>query len=179
MHTTREPAAQQADNNYVFINSADEVPDDDNTPALTVSSDDLTDPGTNTPEADTRDYSLTVPGAVTGAAFSLEPGAPLVPNSSFSFQYIQGDSSRSEEKLLYLQQSAEHEVMAAMAKLQRETALQLKALSELQAKATESVHLRHQIQTQQQKLQREYLKKITGWQKKLETTTHIRMIVYI
>jgi beta-lactamase regulating signal transducer with metallopeptidase domain len=178
-HTTREPAAQQADNNFIFINNADEVIDDGNTPALTVSSDDLTDPGTNTPGADIRDYSLTVPGAVTGAAIGLEPGAPLVPNSSFLFQYIQGDSTRSEEKLLYFQQSAEHEVMTAMGNLQRETALQLKALSELQAKATESVHLRHQIQTQQQKLQREYLKKITGWQKKLETTTHIRMIVYI
>jgi hypothetical protein len=178
-HTTREPAAQQADNKNVFINDAGEVLDDDNTQALAVSSDDLTDPGSNTLGTDTRDYSLTVPGAVTGAAISLEPGAPFVPNSSFLFQYIQGDSTRPEEKLLYLQQSAEHEVMAAMAKLQRETALQLRALSELQAKGTESVHLRHQIQTQQLKLQREYLKKIAGWQKKLKTTTHIRMIVYI
>ena len=178
-HASREPIAPQADDNYVFINTADEAFDDGNTQALTASSDELTDPGSSTPGADTRDYSLNVPGAITGPAISFQQGAPVVPNSSFSFQYTEGDSTRPEEQLLYLQESAQRDVLAAIAKLQRETALQLKALADLQLKATESVHLRQQIQTRQQKIQREYLKKISGWQKKLETTTHIRMIVYI
>jgi beta-lactamase regulating signal transducer with metallopeptidase domain len=179
IHITREPEGPQADDNFVFINTADDAAGDGNNPGLAASSDELSDPGSSTPGADIRDYSLNVPSAIAGPAISFQQGAPVVPNSSFSFQYTEGDSSRPEEQLLYLQQSAQREVLAAIAKLQQETCVQLKALADLQSRAAESVHLRHQIQTQQQKIQREYLRKITGWQKKLETTTHIRMIVYI
>jgi beta-lactamase regulating signal transducer with metallopeptidase domain len=176
---THEPEALQEADNYVFINGTDDAAGYGNIPALAASSDELTDPGSGTSGADTRDYSMSVPGTIAGPAIGFPQGAPVVPNSSFLFQYTEGDSTRPEEQLLYLQQSAQREVLAAIAQLQQATVLQLKALTDLQAKAAESVHLRHQIQTQQQKIQREYLKKITGWQKKLETSTHIRMIVYI
>jgi hypothetical protein len=120
-----------------------------------------------------------MPAVIADPATAFQQGAPIVPNSSFSFQYTQGDTSRTGEQLIYLQETSQREVMAAIAKLQQQTAEQLKALSDLQIRATESVHLRHQIRAQQQKLQREYLKKISSWQKKLETTTRIRIVVYI
>jgi beta-lactamase regulating signal transducer with metallopeptidase domain len=177
-HTYREPEAPQPGDNDVFINLADDATGDGNIPALAATSDELTDPG-NTPEIENRDYSMKVPGSIAGPDLSFPQGTPIVPNSSFSFRYTEGDSARPEEQLLYLQQSAQREVLSAIVNLQQQTAVQLKALAALQAKAAESVHLRHQIQTRQQKIQQEYLRKITGWQKKLETTTHIRMIVYI
>jgi hypothetical protein len=178
----RKPATLSADDNDdIFVNTADDEVGDGNIAAVLIaSSDDVTDAGSGLPETDSRDYSLDMPAtANSGPAIAFQQGAPAVPNSSFSFQYTTGDSSRPEEQLLYLQLSAQHEVLAAIARLQQETAAQLRALADLQAKATESVHLRQEIQTRQQKLQREYLKKITSWQKKLETTAHIRMIVYI
>jgi beta-lactamase regulating signal transducer with metallopeptidase domain len=176
---SHEPVTLQGDENDIFVNTADDVVSDGNPAALIAAADELTDPDRNAPGADNRDYSLTVPGALAGPAITVDQGAAVVPNSSFSYQYIQGDSTRPEEQLLYLQQSAQHEVLVAIAKLQQETALQLRALAKLRTKANQSVHLRRQIQTRQQKLQQEYLKKITSWQKKLETTAHIRMIVYI
>jgi Zn-dependent protease with chaperone function len=179
IHATRPAATLQTDDNDIFVNTADDGTGDGPTTALITSSDDMTDPGTNTPGADTRDYSLNMPAMTAGPGITFQQDAPVVPNSSLSFQYVVGDSARPEEQLLYLQQSAQREVLAAIAKLQQQTAVQLKALSDLQGKSTESVHLRRQIHTQQQKLQQEYLKKITSWQKKLEMTTHIRMIVYI
>ena len=178
-HIAHEPEAHQAADNDLFINAANDDISDGNILALSASSDEQTDPGTSSSGTDTRDYSMNVPGAISGPAINFPPGAPVVPNSSFSFQYTEGDSTRPEEQLLYLQLSAQREVLSAIAKLQQETGLQLRGLAALQAKAAGSVHLRNQIQAQQQKIQREYLKKITGWQKKLETTTHIRMIVYI
>jgi beta-lactamase regulating signal transducer with metallopeptidase domain len=180
-HTTREPATLPADDNDIFVNTADDEVGDGNTAAVLIApSDDLTEGGSGTAETDSRDYSLNMPATeIAGPAIAFREGAPAVPNSSFSFQYTTGDSTRPEEQLLYLQQSAQREVLAAIARLQQETVAQLKILADLQAKATGSVHLRQEIQTRQQKLQREYLKKITNWQKKLETTSHIRMIVYI
>jgi len=176
---THRPATPQTDDNNIFVNTADDIFGDGNTTALIASGDEISDPDGNSPGADNRDYTLMLPSTITGPAITIEQGAPAVPNSSFSFQYTQDDSTRPEEELLYLQQTAQREIMAAVAKLQQQTALQLKALAGLQTKAAGSVHLRHQIQTRQLKLEQEYLKKITGWQKKLETTTHIRMIVYI
>ncbi|HET6254802.1 MAG TPA: M56 family metallopeptidase [Puia sp.] len=177
--TPHEPAPVQADNDDIFVNTADDGAGDGDATALIASVDDLTDPGTNLSGAGYRDYSLNIPSTVAGPNITFQQGAPVIPNSSFTFQYTLGDSAQPEEQLLYLQQSAQREVLAAMAKLQEQTAVQLKALNDLRAKAVGSVHLRHQIEAQQQKLQRDYLKKITSWQKKLETTTHIRMIVYI
>jgi len=176
---SHEPATLQADDNDIFVNTADDGAGDGATTALVASADDMTDPGTNTPGAENRDYSLNMPATTASPGIAFQQGTPVVPNSSFSFQYTLGDSARPDEQLLYLQLSAQREVLAAIAKLQQQTIIQLKALSDLQTKAAGSVHLRHQIRTQQQKLQQEYLKKITGWQKKLETTTRIRMIVYI
>jgi len=173
----RQPAALQADDNDIFVNTGDDGVGA--TTTLISSADDMTDPSTNMPGAENRDYSLNMPVTIASTGISSPQGTPVVPNSSFSFQYMVGDSARPEEQMLYLQQSAQQEVLAAIFKLQQQTSIQLKALSNLQAKAGESVHLRRQIQTQEQKLQREYLKKVISWQKKLETTTHIRMIVYI
>lgn len=179
IHITREPATLLTDDNDIFVNTADDVAGDGGITALVAPAEDLTDPSITTPGTDNRDYSLNLPAMFAGPAIAFQQGAPIVPNSSFSFQYTLGDTSRPEEQLIYLQETAQREVMAAIAKLQQQTAEQLKALNELQAGATGSVHLRHQIQAQQQKLQRDYLKKINSWQKKLETTARIRMIVYI
>jgi beta-lactamase regulating signal transducer with metallopeptidase domain len=179
INITRQPATLQTDDNDIFVNTADDVSGDGGATTLVTSADDLTDPSTNTPGADNRDYSLNMPATISGPAIGSQQGAPIVPNSSFSFQYTLGDTSRPEEQLVYLQETAQREVIAAIAKLQQQTAEQLKTLSDLRAGATGSVHFRHQIRAQQQKLQREYLEKISSWQKKLETTTRIRMIVYI
>jgi BlaR1 peptidase M56 len=127
-----------------------------------------------------RDYSLgrgqititAPPGTIE------EDDAPFVPNSSFSFQYTLDDSSRPEEKRAYLQQSARQEMMAALNQLQKEFAAQERALAALRAKAQESIRFRQQFNQQQLKLQQQYLKKITNWQKKLEKISHFR-IVYI
>jgi len=136
--------------------------------------------GPVTGDGATRDYSLTGPAPVPAAAGSTrQDGAPYIPNSSFSFQYTIDDSSRPEEKLIYLQESSRREILIAINKLQQQLAVQLKALSALQVKAEESVRLRRQLRVQEYKLQQDYLRKITGWQKKLEKTTHFRMIVYI
>lgn len=177
-HMNHRDAIPQADDNDILVNTAEDVPGDASTTVM-ASSDKWTDPSLNAPGADNRDYSLSVPGTMAGPAITLDQGTPVVPNSSFSFQYTQDDSTRPEEHLIYLQETALSDVMGAIAQLQQETEVQMKALAALQTKATESVRLRQQIQTQRQKLQREYLKKIMSWQKKLETTTHIRMIVYI
>lgn len=177
-HLSQRPARPQADDNDIFVNTAEDVPGDANTTVM-ASSNEWTDPRLNASGADNRDYSLSVPGTIAGPAISLDQGTPVVPNSSFSFQYTQDDSTRPEEQLIYLQETALSNVMGAIAQLQQETEAQLKTLAALQTKAAESVRLRRQIQMQRQKLQQEYLKKIAGWQKKLETTTHIRLIVYI
>ena len=60
----------------------------------------MTDPSTNTPGADSRDYSLNMPATTGGPGITLpRQGTPVVPNSSFSFQYTLGDSARPEEQL--------------------------------------------------------------------------------
>jgi beta-lactamase regulating signal transducer with metallopeptidase domain len=128
---------------------------------------------------DGRDFTLNAPSATSGPSINLQQGTPVVPNNSFSFQYTLGDSSRPEEQLLYLQLSSQREVMAAINKLQEQTATRLKALAALQAKAMESVDLRRRIKAEQNKIQSEYLRKISTWQHKLEKTTHVRVIVYI
>jgi hypothetical protein len=138
--------------------------------------------GGKSPDGFSRDYSLDAPATIAGASDVRPDGSPFVPNSSFSFQYTVDDSSRPAEKLeklIYLQESGRQEIMAAMNKLNQQLAQQLKALASLQVKAEESVQLRRQLQTRQLKLQQDYLRKMTGWQKKLEKTTHVRMIVYI
>ncbi len=107
-----------------------------------------------------------------------EDDAPFVPNSSFSFQYTQNDSSGTEEKLAYLQQSARQEILAAMNQLRQELAAQIKALSVLQNKAMESPRILLQFRDQQKKMQQEYTRKLNSWQKKLDKVGHFR-IVYI
>lgn len=140
-------------------------------------------PGDRSPEGGSRDYSLDAPAVIAGASDVVRlDGSPFVPKSSFSFQYTVDDSSRPAEKLeklIYLQESGRQEIISAMTKLNQQLTQQLKALAALQTKAEESVQLRRQLQTRQVKLQQDYLRKMTGWQKKLEKTTHIRMIVYI
>jgi beta-lactamase regulating signal transducer with metallopeptidase domain len=176
---TRKPDSIEPDANNNSGNTGDDALfDDDAAAPLMLAADNETSDdreSVTTP----RDYSLIMPPTASGPSITIQEGAPVVPNSSFSFQYTQGDSARPEEQLLYLQQSAEQDVMAAITKLQHQTAAQLKALANLQSKATESVHLRSQIRSQQKKLQLDYLRKINTWQQKLEKTVHVRMIVYI
>lgn len=176
-----------------FDNALANVPDDgtslvdgDPTP-IPASGDDVTDAvnaanaiaAANATVARSRDYSLNMPATLAAPGATLQQGAPFVPNSSFGFQYTIGDSARPEEQLIYLQQSAQLEVLAAITKLQQQTETKLKALNDLRAKAAESVQLRRSIQAQQLKIQQDYLRKISSWQKKLEKTTHVRVVVYI
>jgi beta-lactamase regulating signal transducer with metallopeptidase domain len=184
----------QAEDNNVFINTAG---DDDLTSAgaptgqgASVPAGDGTSSGEGASTGDNKsddgpgpDYSLDVPVTIAGPVGSFrQDGTPFVPNSSFSFQYMVDDSSRPAEeleKLIYLQQSGRQEILTAMIKLNQQLATQLKALSALQIKAQESVQLRQQLRARQLLLQQDYLRKMTIWQKKLEKTTHFKMIVYI
>jgi Zn-dependent protease with chaperone function len=177
------------DFNNAFSNTPDDgmsLVDVDPTP-IPASGDDVTDAvntanaiaAANATVARSRDYSLNMPATITVPGATLQQGAPYVPNSSFGFQYTIGDSARPEEQLIYLQQSAQLEVLAAITKLQQQTETKLKALNDLRTKATESVQLRRSIQAQQLKIQQDYLRKISSWQKKLEKTTHVRVVVYI
>jgi hypothetical protein len=188
----RRPAHQltrPADDNNDLIQ-----PEDKNVFINTAADDDLADAGASSADGSAsgddksddgpgRDYSLNVPATIAGSAGIIrQDGTPFVPNSSFSFQYIVDDSSRPAEKLeklIYLQQSGRQEILIAMNKLNQELAAQLKALSALQIKAQESVQLRQQLRARQLQLQQDYLRKMTGWQKKLEKTAHFKMIVYI
>ena len=183
---SRQPDMSESGENYipdadnVFVNTAGDVlsSGDDGAAPMIASADEVADGG-NTPGAGERDFTLNTPATISGPSINFQQGTPIVPNSSFSFQYTLGDSSRPKEQLLYLQLSSEREVTAAIGKLQEQTATRLKALAALQAKASESVDLRRRIRAEQQKIQSEYLQKISTWQHKLEKTTHVRVIVYI
>lgn len=165
------------DNNDFVVTAIDNTAGSDVNPmALIATADDSAD-GLS---SDDRDFVLNTPMTIaSGPSITLQPGTPIVPNSSFSYQYTLGDSSRSAEQQLYLQLSAQREVLAAIAQLQQQTAVQLKALTNLRTKASESVRLRNQIYFQQQKIELDYLKKIRSWQQKLQSATHVRVIVHI
>ncbi|HTR32037.1 MAG TPA: M56 family metallopeptidase [Puia sp.] len=164
----------------VFVNTTGNAPGsaDDDAALMVASADEVSDGG-NIPGTGERDFTLNTPSAISGPSINLQQGAPIVPNTSFSFQYTLGDSSRPEEQLLYLQLSSQREVLAAISKLQEQTAKRLKALAALQPKAAESVDLRRRIKAEKKKIELEYLQKITTWQHKLEKTTHVRVVVYI
>jgi Zn-dependent protease with chaperone function len=169
-----DPPESQVEDNSVFVNTAGDD-DESLTPAFAAQQT-LVSP-------DIREYSIT--GAGTSSPTPARPdqeddAAPFVPNSSFSFKYTTGDSSNgSLEKLTYLQQSGQKEILAAIKQLQLQLSAQLRALSALQTKSDESVHLRQNLQIREMKLQHQYLQKISVWQKKLEKVTHFKMIVYI
>lgn len=176
---SHETVVLQTGDEDIFVKTSDDALIDDGGTAAIAATGNLADQDNGATAPTARDYSLNMSAAPSGPNIAIRQGTPIVPNSSFSFQYTLGDSAQSAAQLFYLQQSAEREVLAAIAMLQQQTARQLKALSDLQKAATTSVRLRHQIQVQQQELQQEYLRKIGSWQKKLETTPRIRMIVYI
>lgn len=144
--------------------------------------------------AGSRDYSLDESGSVTTGNSQAAPGSgpqfystPFVPNSSFAFQYTLDDSSQLQDQLIYLQQSGQEEILAAISRLQQQmtaqfkalTALRNKTLAGMQARPDQEARLLDQFRAEQLKMQRQYIQKITDWQRKLEKTTHIRMIVYI
>ena len=165
---------QPEDNNISFINTADDVatPSDPTDPA---------DP-TDQPEQNTapREYSirLTRPDAAPGRIMQLH-GTPFVPNASFSYQLTTADSTHPAEQLIYLQQSTREEILTALNNLHRQFEEQMNALALAQVKAAESLQLRRQIQSREFQLQQLYLKKIAEFEKRLEKTTHLRMIVNI
>jgi beta-lactamase regulating signal transducer with metallopeptidase domain len=172
------PVLAGTDDNNVFVNSADDGSNPDGSALVLISADDA-DPG-NTGSPDTRDYSLNFPSpTINGPAATIQQGAPYVPNSSFSYQYVVGDSTRPEEQMIYLQQSAQLEIMGAINKLQQQTAARLKTLDAQRIPAEESVHLRRQLESRQLKIQQDYINRIISLQKKLEKSTHIKVIVYI
>jgi beta-lactamase regulating signal transducer with metallopeptidase domain len=159
---------QQEDNNIAFINTADDV----------VTPDDPTDqPGQNTAP---REYSirLTRPNTTPGKIIQLH-GTPFVPNASFSYQLTTADSTHPAEQQIYLQQSTRRDILTALNNLHRQFEEQMNALAVAQAKAAESLQLRRQIQSREFQLEQLYLKKMAEFEKRLEKTTHLRMIVNI
>jgi len=162
---------QPEDNNITFINTADDVatPSDPTDPT--------DQPGQNTAP---REYSirLTRPNAAPGRIIQLH-GTPFVPNASFSYQLTTADSIHPAEQLIYLQESTQRDILTALNNLHRQFEEQMNALAVAQAKATESLQLRRQIQSREFQLQQLYLKKMAEFEKRLEKTTHLRMIVNI
>ena len=134
-------------------------------------------PGQNTAP---REYSirLTRPNAAPGRIIQLH-GTPFVPNASFSYQLTTADSIHPAEQLIYLQESTQRDILTALNNLHRQFEEQMNALAVAQAKATESLQLRRQIQSREFQLQQLYLKKMAEFEKRLEKTTHLRMIVNI
>jgi Zn-dependent protease with chaperone function len=178
-----EPDESQAEDNGVLVNTAGDD-DESLSPAYTAQQEQIA------PDPAIREYSITGAGVsrsgasgtsgATPARPDLEDDvAPFVPNSSFSFKYTTGDSSVTLADLTYLQQSGQKEILAAIKQLQLQLSAQLKALSAVQTKSYESVHLRQELRNRELNLQRQYLQKISVWQKKLEKVTHFKMIVYI
>ncbi len=102
-----------------------------------------------------------------------------MPNSSFSYQLTTADSTHAAEQLRYLQQSTREEIFTAMNNLHRQFEKQLKTLTAEEIKAEESLQLRRQVRARELQLQQLYLKKISEWEKRLEMTSRLRMIVNI
>ncbi|HXD79717.1 MAG TPA: M56 family metallopeptidase [Puia sp.] len=178
----RAPGPQHLDlapdgGDVLFINTADDAVGLAN--AATEISTAIGDPGGSTPSPDNRDFSLNMPLALAGPAGSDQLGSPFVPNAIWSFQYNGSDSTNREEQLLYQQQTAQYDVLAAIAQLQQQTASQILALDRLRTKAAMSVRLRQQIDSRKLQLQQDYNRKIDSWQKRLQKTVHIKVIVYI
>jgi beta-lactamase regulating signal transducer with metallopeptidase domain len=117
--------------------------------------------------ADKREYSITTATAVSTPTPPPAPGgkvrsqdlAPFVPNSSWSYKYIQ-DSTRPEQQFVYLQKLAYKDAEIAVRRMQKELQLQLHVL-QLSHSPEEQQALREQRQIleEQLKLQREYLQK--------------------
>jgi beta-lactamase regulating signal transducer with metallopeptidase domain len=166
--------------NVAFVNTSDDAVGFGESAVSTGTAAIADDPGGNsTPNADNRDFSLILPLAITGPSGTVQQGSPFIPNSSLYFQYNQSDSTHPEEQLRYLQQSAQLEVLGAIAKLQQQMVSQWQALNNLRVKAAGSVRMRKEIDTRQLQLQKDYIMKIETWQRKLQKTTKIRVIVYI
>ena len=180
---------QPEDNNMVFINTADDLatPDDPATTDDAASTSSSAAPAGPSNPSDqprqngaSREYSirLTRPNATPGRIIQLH-GTPFVPNASFSYQLTTADSTHPAEQLIYLQQSTREEILVAMNNLHRQFEEQMKALGALQITAAESLQLRRQVQSRQVQLQQLYLKKMAEFEKRLEKSTHLRMIVDI
>jgi hypothetical protein len=161
---------QPEENDIAFINTADDL-------AAASPSDHSNQPRQN---GTAREYSirLTRPNAAPGRIIQLH-GTPFVPNTSFSYQLTIADSIHPAEQLIYLQQSTREDILIALNNLHRQFEEQMKALTVQQVKASESLQMRRQLQSREVELQQLYLKKIAEFEKRLEKTSHLRMIVDI
>jgi len=147
--------------------------------------------------ADNREYSIGKPGTI-GRIPATEEGQPFVPESSYSFQLIEEDPMRMEEKLIRLQAQTQREMALNMQKLSLDLMAQLELLKArqqgLQASATgfsvnrESLQSIESLQSLQQQqvlieqqleLQKQYLQRLDNLQKKLKKVTRYLRIVYI
>jgi len=118
-----------------------------------------------------------------------EEGEPFVPKSSFSFQVIEEDSVRPEEKLIRLQLQTQREIALNMQKLQLDLIAQLELIKvrqkELQANGInapsdkEGLQLQRVLLEQQLQLQKQYLQRLDELQKKLKMVKRHLTIVYI
>lgn len=132
-----------------------------------------------------RSYSIgngtvSVGGATTttGGWNIQQEGQPFVPNSSYSYWYME-DTTRPEERLAYLQQLTEREIEAAVKRMQQELQVQLQLLGQKHAgEGVEETKFRQQIIGEQLKLQQQYLQKFKELQTRLKKAGH-RVTVYI
>jgi hypothetical protein len=137
---------------------------------------------------DNREYSIGKPKTI-GRSPAKEEGQPFVPKSSFSFQVIEEDSVRPEEKLIRLQLQTQREIALNMQKLQLDLMAQLELVKvrqkELQANGInvpsdkESLQRQRVLLEQQLQLQKQYLQHLDELQKKLKKVKRHLTIVYI
>jgi beta-lactamase regulating signal transducer with metallopeptidase domain len=137
---------------------------------------------------DGREYSIGKPKTI-GRSPVKEEGQPFVPKSSFSFQIIEEDSIRPEEKLIRLQLQTQREIALNMQKLQLDLMAQLELVKvrqkELQANGInvpshkESLQLQRVLLEQQLQLQKQYIQRLDELQKKLKKVKRHLTIVYI
>lgn len=139
---------------------------------------------------DNRDYSMykaKVPVKRTLGIATID-GQPFVAGSSYSYQSIEEDTVRPEEKLARLQQQSQREIALSMQKLQLDLMAQLglvkRQLETLQQEdhswtREQNLKMQQTLMESQLKLQRDYLQKLDELQKRLKKLQGHHTIVYI
>jgi hypothetical protein len=140
------------------------------------------------PQPDNREYSIST-GPSTAAAGILSPGQkrrndnlPFVPQSSFSFQYME-DPAHPDEQRAYQQEYNEQEIAVTLQKMQQDLMVQLQNLQKTkggQVHANLKIITQRELLDQQMKLQEQYQQKVDALQKRLQATgRRMLRIVYI
>jgi len=130
---------------------------------------------------DRREYSISTavtaarrPSRTTGEKARSQDLAPFVPNSSWSYEYIQ-DSTRPDQQFVYLQKLAYQDAAIAVKRMQKELQLQLHILQLSHSPEEQQVlKEKKQILEEQLQLQQEYLRKQQDLQIRFEKASSIR-----